>query len=87
MLLNVEGRLGSLDPEFFIQKWTGTTEGKVAGPSTRMNQSARVGFQLRMDQPIPDIGWIFEGHQGRGWKGVRDRFIILQKVQVPAPRS
>ena len=49
-----------------------------------MNQSARVGFQLRMDQPIPDIGWIFEGHQGWGWEGSRGRFIIKKKMPMSA---
>ena len=80
----MERGLGSLDPEFLIQERATTAEGKVARPSTRLNQRARVGFQFRMDQPIPDIGWVFEGHQGRGWEGARGRFIIKKKVPMSA---
>ena len=80
----MERRLGSLDPEFLIQERATTAEGKVARPSTRLNQRARVGFQFRMDQPIPDIGWVFEGHQGRGWEGSRGRFIIKEKMPMSA---
>ena len=80
----MERGLGSLDPEFLIQERATTAEGEVARPSTRLNQRARVGFQFRMDQPIPDIGWVFEGHQGRGWEGSRGRFIIKEKMPMSA---
>ena len=81
---DVEGGLGTLDCQFLVKEGAAATPGLVARMRARSDRRVRVGFEFGMHQPIPDIGWVFEGHQGRGWEGARGRFIIKKKVPMSA---